>query len=210
MRFLLEEMQLDHKLIDEPVWEQRPEFLSVNPAGDLPVLIDENGLVLCGSYVIMEYIEEGYRTDLAYSLLGADLATRAEVRRLVHWGDYKLLKEVTQPLLHEKYFRTLLKAGQPDTKRIRYAKTMLEKHIAYFETLLAKHEWLAGEKFSLADIAIAAHFSLYDYMGDVTWQHDSPIKRWYALIKSRPTFRRMLKDRVRGIKPPAHYEDPDF
>ncbi len=210
IRFMLDEMQLEHRLIDEPVWEQRADFLHLNPAGDLPVLIDENELILRSSYVIIEYLEEGYRTDFGQSLLGADLATRAEVRRLLHWGDSKLLKEVTQPLLHEKYFRSLLKAGQPDTKRIRYAKTMLAKQMVYFEELLNAREWLAGDKFSMADIAIAVHFSLYDYLGDVDWVSDSNLKKWYALIKSRPAFRRILKDRVRGIKPSAHYEDPDF
>jgi glutathione S-transferase len=210
VRFMLDELQLKHTLTDEPIWEQRAEFLQINQAGDLPVLIDENGLVLCGAYVICEYLEEGYRTDFATSLIGADLGMRSEVRRLIHWGDVKLLKEVTQPLLHEKYFRSLLKAGQPDTKRIRYAKNMLEQHMAYFEKMLAGREWLAGDKFSLADIAIAAHFSLYDYLGDVPWQYDSALKRWYALIKSRPAFRRILKDRVRGIKPAEHYENPDF
>jgi glutathione S-transferase len=210
IRFMLNELQLEYKLIDEPVWEQRPEFLQINAGGDLPVLIDANELILCGSYVIMEYLEEGYRTDFDNSLFGADLATRAEVRRLVHWCDSKLLKEVTQPLLHEKYFRSLLKAGQPDTKRIRYAKTMLDKHMQYFENLLSHHEWLAGDKFSIADIAVASHFSLHDYLSDINWQHNSAVKKWYALVKSRPAFRKIMKDRVRGIKPPAHYEDPDF
>lgn len=207
IRCMMNEMGLEYTLKEEPVWQQRPEFLELNPQGELPVLIDGNGLKLCGSYVVTEYLEEGYQV---HSLLGASLDVRAEVRRLIHWTDFKLLKEVTQPLLHEKYFRQLLKAGQPDTKRIRYAKSMMENHIAYFESLLKERSWLGGDNYSLADISAAAHFSLYDYLGDIQWKKDTPIKRWYALMKSRPAFRRVLQDRVRGIKPPAHYEDPDF
>lgn len=204
---MMDEMNLEYTLVDEPVWEQRKEFLELNPAGMVPVLVDGNGLVLCGSYVVTEYLEEGYQVQ---RLIGETLAIRAEVRRFIHWSENKLLKEVTQPLLHEKYFRQLLKAGQPDMKRIRYAKEMMEKHIAYFEGILQNQSWLAGERFTLADITIGAHISLYDYLGDMTWKRNAPIKRWYALLKSRPSFRRLLKDRVRGIKPPSHYEDPDF
>ncbi len=207
IRMMLDEMGLEFKLVDEPVWQQRAGFLELNPAGDVPVLIDGNGLKLCGSYVVTEYLEEGYQVD---SLLGNTLDYRAEVRRLSHWADSKLLKEVTQPLLHEKFFCQLLKLGQPDTGKIRRAKKMLDDHILYFESLLADHEWMAGDQFSLADISVAAHLSLCDYLGDVPWKRNSPLKKWYALMKSRPSTRRILTDRVRGFKPPSHYENPDF
>ncbi len=207
IRCMMDEMGLEYELVEEPVWQQREALLKINPAGVVPVLVDANGLTLCGSYVVTEYLEEGYQTP---SLIGDSLAARAEVRRLIHWTDHKLLKEVTQPLLHEKFFRQLLGAGEPDTKRIRYAKEKLIYHIDYFEGLLKKHSWIAGDEFTLADISAATHFSLYDYLRDVTWKRESPLKRWYALVKSRPSFRRILQDRVRGIRPPEHYEDPDF
>ena len=207
IRMMLDEMGLEFKLVEEPVWQQRKEFLAINPAGDVPVLVDGNGLVLSGSYVVTEYLEEGYQLE---SLIGDTLTTRAEVRRLTHWADNKLLKDVTQPLLHEKFFCQLLKLGQPDTKKIRAAKAQLADHISYFEELLTTHNWLAGDVYSLADISVAAHLSLCDYLGDIAWKRNSPIKKWYALMKSRPAMRRILTDRVRGFKPPKHYEDPDF
>jgi glutathione S-transferase len=207
IRCMMDEMELEFKLMEEPVWQQREEFMKINPSGEIPVLVDGNGLVLCGSYAVTEYLEEGYRV---HSLLGDSLQLRAEVRRLIHWVDYKLLREVTQPLLHEKFFRQLLKAGQPDTVVIRRAKRMMEQHLEVFEALLSKQEWLAGDRFTLADISAAAHISLYDYLSDVNWKRGAPLTKWYALIKSRPSFRRVLKDRVRGVKPPEHYENPDF
>jgi glutathione S-transferase len=200
-------MELEYQLVEEPVWEKREEFMKINPSGDIPVLVDSNGLVLCGSYAVTEYLEEGYRV---HSLLGDSLQLRAEVRRLIHWVDNKMLREVTQPLLHEKFFRQLMKQGQPDTVKIRQAKRMMEQHLEVYEALLSKHEWLAGDRFTLADISAAAHISLYDYLTDVNWKRTSALTKWYALMKSRPSFRRVLKDRVRGVKPPEHYENPDF
>jgi glutathione S-transferase len=36
------------------------------------------------------------------------------------------------------------------------------------------------------------------------------VKEWYARMKSRPSFRGVLADRVPGTSPPAHYDDLDF
>jgi glutathione S-transferase len=49
-----------------------------------------------------------------------------------------------------------------------------------------------------------------DYLGDVPWSEAQGAREWYAKMKSRPSFRPILADRVVGINPPAHYDDPDF
>jgi glutathione S-transferase len=63
---------------------------------------------------------------------------------------------------------------------------------------------------SFADIAAAAHLSCIDYLGDVPWDEAASAKEWYARIKSRPSFRALLADRIPGLKPPGSYADPDF
>jgi glutathione S-transferase len=49
-----------------------------------------------------------------------------------------------------------------------------------------------------------------DYTGDVDWQISPPVREWYARMKSRPSFRPLLTDRIPGMPPPAHYTDLDF
>ncbi|TAF15770.1 MAG: glutathione S-transferase family protein [Alphaproteobacteria bacterium] len=207
IRVMMAEMGVSAELVEEPAWEQRPQFLAMNPAGELPILIDGDGRCVCGSYAIAEYLDEGYHVG---DFIGTTLDERAEVRRLVAWADTKMLKEVTQPLIYEKYFRHLRKQGNPDSGKIRQAKAHLVYHMGYFEQLLKQRSWMASDRYTLADIALASHLSLCDYMGDVAWKDNSYLKRWYALMKSRPAFRAILTDRVRGIKPPEHYENPDF
>jgi glutathione S-transferase len=56
----------------------------------------------------------------------------------------------------------------------------------------------------------AASFSILDYLGDIDWNQYEDVKEWYALMKSRPSFRSLLADRISGLKPPAYYENPDF
>ena len=63
---------------------------------------------------------------------------------------------------------------------------------------------------SLADFAAAAHLSALDFIGDVDWSISAPAKEWYARVKSRPSFRPVLADRVPGVTPPAQYADLAF
>ena len=63
---------------------------------------------------------------------------------------------------------------------------------------------------SYADLAAAAHLSCVDYLGDVPWEEDEAARAWYARIKSRPSFRPLLSDRIPGMAPSAHYDNLDF
>lgn len=207
IRVLLKEKALEAELKNEPVWERRTDFFALNPAGEVPVLQDENGLIVSGSYAIAEYLEEGYQET---NFIGQTLRERAEVRRLVTWFDFKFYHEVTQKILYEKVFRQLTRDGGPNSEAIRAGKNNMLYHLDYIAHLTKERTWLAGESFSLADISAAAHLSSLDYIGDVPWSHNPSVKDWYALVKCRPSFRLLLKDRIMGFIPPEHYEDLDF
>src|SRR5690349_5214207 len=112
IRIVLKEKNLEATLQVERVWERRPEFLALNPAGDVPVLIEPDGSVLADSTAIAEYLDEVHREKL---LLGVNPLDRAEVRRLVGWFDGKLNREVTENLVGEKVMRRLANAGTPNS-----------------------------------------------------------------------------------------------
>ena len=59
-------------------------------------------------------------------------------------------------------------------------------------------------------VKLAAQLSVLDYLGDVPWDRHPGAKLWYSRIKSRPSFRPLLADRLPGLKPPEHYDDLDF
>ena len=63
---------------------------------------------------------------------------------------------------------------------------------------------------SYADFAAAAHISVADYLGDIAWNEDEAARTWYARIKSRPSFRLLLAEKVAGIRPSPSYADLDF
>jgi glutathione S-transferase len=80
----------------------------------------------------------------------------------------------------------------------------------YLGYLAESRKWLGGTNLSLADFAAAAHLSALDFAGEVDWSVSAAAKDWYARIKSRPSFRPILADRMAGVTPPAHYADLDF
>ncbi|MFC4168496.1 FtsZ-binding protein FzlA [Teichococcus aestuarii] len=207
VRLVLSEKRIPFELRVERVWERREEFLHLNPACTVPVLEEENGLVLADSYAICEYLDEAY-PDLP--LLGRTLGERAEVRRLVAWFDGKFAREVTENLLYEKQMKRLLGRGNPDAAAIRAGYANLKPHLDYLGWLAETRLWLAGNALSLADLAAAAHLSTLDYIGDLDWSLNESAKDWYARVKSRPAFRSLLADRVSGVNPPVHYADLDF
>jgi len=207
LRIVLKEKNLEFELHHERVWDRRTEFLQMNPAGEVPVLVEPDGVVIADSGVIAEYVEETYRER---PLIGIDQIGRAEVRRLVVWFDLKMNREVTQNLVGEKLMKRMMGYGHPNSTAIRAGHASLHHHLDYIAWLVEHRRWLAGDHFSLADIAAAAHLSVIDYIGDVPWAQHELAKDWYARIKSRPSFRPLLADHVPGHAPPPHYTDLDF
>jgi glutathione S-transferase len=212
VRIVLAEKNLEFTPKLEKVWERRAEFLALNPAGEVPVLIEPDGTVLAGTAAIVEYLDEAYREKI---LIGINPVDRAEVRRLVDWFDCKMNLEVTENLLGQKMMRRGFgSSGQdrttPNSQAIRAGHANLPYHLDYIGYLVERRRWLAGDHFSVADISAAAHLSSLDYLGDVPWDVHEPTKEWYARIKSRPSFRAILADHVPGAPPPPHYADLDF
>lgn len=207
VRLALAEKRIPFDLRVEKVWERREEFLAINPASTVPVLQEANGLNIVDSQAICEYLDEAYPDG---PLLGRTLAERVEVRRLVAWFDQKFYVEVTRNLQYEKQMKRALGRGNPDAAALRAGYANLKPHLEYVGWLAESRAWLAGHQLSLADLAAAAQLSVLDYIGDIDWALNDAAKDWYARMKSRPSFRPLLGDRVSGVAPPAHYADLDF
>lgn len=207
VRIILGEKDVPVELVAEKVWQRRPEFLRLNPAAQVPVLVAEDGTAIADSGAIAEYLDEVYPEP---PLIGCDPGARAEVRRLVAWFDLKFYREVTRNLTGEKVQKRFLGLGEPSSEAIRAGHANLPVHLDYIAWLTERRNWLAGERFSLADIAAAAHISTLDYIGDMPWEKFPAAKDWYARVKSRPSFRPLLADHIPGLPPPRHYADLDF
>ncbi len=215
VRLLLTEHDLEFDLVEEHVWERRTEYLSLVPEGIVPALIKDNRSPIVGASVIMEYLNETNEGAASKrQLLPDDPEIRAEIRRLVNWFLYKYEIEVGGYLFTEKVKKLQMTAsaggGVPDSEVLKVARTNLRHHLRYIGYLSSSRNWLAGPLQSYADFVAAAQLSTADYFGEVPWGEDEAAKAWYARIKSRPSFRPLLNDRLPGIPASNTYTDLDF
>lgn len=211
VRLVLSEKNLAFEMVEERDWERREDFLALNPSGEVPVLIDEDGEVISGASAICEFLEEAHADN---PVLPGSVHERAEIRRLIDWFDNKFAAEVSDGLIFEKVTRRFLSAteggGAPEMGVVRAALHNLRYHLDYISYLMESRSWLAGDELTLADLTAAAHLSCLDYVGDVPWGQYPLAKEWYVRLKSRPSFRPILADHVPGMPPPKLYANLDF
>ena len=215
VRLALDELGLTPRLVEERAWERRKEFLSLNPAGATPVLLEEGAPPVPGAAIIAEYLDEAHGREVAnLRLLPSDIGERVEVRRLMSWFNDKFFEEVSGPLVMERVYKRYIPSGNgggsPDTDMLRAARSNIRYHLAYIGWLVRTRNWLAGHSLTYADLAAAAHLSVIDYLGDVPWDEDETAKAWYARIKSRPSFRTLLGETLAGLPPSPSYANLDF
>lgn len=215
VRLILSEYGYQTELTEEQPWENRRDFLTLNPAGTLPVYVDDSMRALCGATIISEYLDETngiMKRDRR--LLAEDPFQRAEIRRLAEWFLHKMEADVTRPLVRERIYKLQMTpdqgGGAPDSKVLRTSRANIRQHMKYLSWLAGSRPWLAGDRISYADLAAAATVSVLDYLGEIDWSDAPTAKEWYVRLKSRPSFRPLLSERVRGVTPVPHYADLDF
>lgn len=207
VRLLLSEKGIGYELWRENPWEGRDEFLVMNAAGTVPVLHDaERRQTLADSRAICEYFEE---TVDKTPLISGTALQRAEIRRLIALFDERFYGDVTEPLLHERMKKRLVYRASPDSRMLRDAMRLAHEHLDYIDYLIDNRPWLAGSTLTLADLAAAAQISVADYLGGIDWSNHEQARSWYAVIKSRPSFRPLLSERMDVIRPPSHYAEVD-
>ena len=215
VRLILSEYGYQTELSEEQPWENRRDFLTLNPAGTLPVYVDDSMRALCGATIISEYLDETsgiMKRDRR--LLAEDPFQRAEIRRLTEWFLQKMEADVTRPLVRERIFKLQMTpdqgGGAPDSKILRTSRSNIRQHMKYLSWLAGSRPWLAGDRISYGDLAAAAAISVLDYLGEIDLSDAPSAQEWYQRLKSRPSFRPLLAERVRGVTPVSHYADLDF
>ena len=206
IRLIMAEKKMLFVLKEEEPWNLSQNIKDINPSGELPILVFD-GKVISGNYAITEYLEEN---NPQYKLLPEDVILRAEVRRIEEWFDIKFYNEVYKYIVAEKIIKRFQFKQAPNSKILKAGLNNLKFHMEYIDYLADCNEYLAGKELSLADLTVAAHLSILDYLGDISWSEYPNAKEWYAKIKSRPSFKDILKDNIRGIPASKNYTNLDF
>lgn len=211
--------QLTHLILSPPsrfarllIGEKRLAFDSVSPEdaqAHLPVFVDMDGTRCEGLWAIVDHVEGTY-TDRP--LVPEDADARAESLRLLDWAMGPLQESVTRRIVFEKGSQRYTGAPAkrtPDMEVIRRGREALKAVLTMVGDCADRHGYLATRECTLGDLAVAAHISALDYFGEVPWDDFRSAGEWYLRMKSRPSFRSLLADRVPAQPPVAHYGELD-
>ena len=176
----------------------------------LPILVDLDGTTVVGLWAILDRLETEH---VEHALLPEDDADRAEALRIVDWVMTNFHDQVTRRIVFEKASQgqtgSLIRRP-PDMETVRQGREALKAALQTLGTLAETRGYLACRDVTLADLAVAAHLSAIDYYSEIPWTDHPAIAEWYMRMKSRPSFRSLLSDRVPGQPPALHYAELDF
>ncbi len=180
-----------------------------DPHMHLPVFVDLDGTRCEGLWAIVDHLEGTYGDR---PLLPEDARLRGEALRLVDWAMGPFQATITARIVFEKgaqRYTGAMTKRTPDMNVIREGREILKLALKDLGEMADRNGYLTCRECTLGDLAVAAHVSALDYFGEVPWSEFSAASEWYVRMKSRPSFRSLLADRVPGQPPTAQYGELD-
>ena len=183
---LMDQLGLAYEWIEVDILNgasRTPEFLARNPNGKVPLLELDDGRMLAESNAMLCYLAEGS------TLLPTERYARGKVLEWLFFEQYS----------HEPYIATVRFwvhfMGKKDVWRERIAEAMTKGHAALgvMETQLAREPFLAGEHYSIADIALYAYTHVADE-GGYDLNAYPAIGAWMRRLRSQARFKPMRTD----------------
>ena len=221
VRMALAEKELDwtgHHLNLRAADQQQPEYLALNPNGVVPTIRD-NGTVVIESTIINEYIDDAFPEP---PLRPSDAAGRAQMRLWTKQLDDSLhaatsvvssciafrfqhldgkteeelasyLARIPDAAKRERQTENIYKGV--DSKFFPAAVRRFDKLLGDMNATLTDCQWLAGDEFSLADVAYTPYAVRLDHLQlKGMWDGRPHYADWYERLRQRPAFKTAITD----------------
>jgi len=187
---------IDRTFVDIMKGENRsPDFVAKNPFGQVPLLEMDNGSYLSESTAICGYIEEKFP---APALIGSTAEERAVTNMLIRRLDYDVVAPMTTGFrgseglpMFQSRMRCLPEAADG-------LKACARDGLAAFDALLAGKTWLAGDRFTLADILLYCLTEFGKMVGQPLPEGLANLAAWSDRVAARPSAAASL-DAKKGV-----------
>lgn len=157
-------------------------YLKTNPAGQSPCLVLDDGSVISEITAICEYLDEKFPGD---SLIGKTPEDRAQTRRWTRWCDLNIIEPLANGFRYAEglpMFQSRMRC-LPDAAPGLKAKA--QDGLAFLDGQLATRPFVAGEKFTLADVMLFCFLAFGSAVGQPLDPALKNIGRWYAEVATR-------------------------
>lgn len=169
--------------------QKAPEFLTKNPIGKIPLLELDDGTILSECTAITEYLD---------NLDGKPLLTGATPREkgLIHMMQRRVEQLVMEPI--DDYFHYGTRGLGPALTPWRMPEwegrkewgerrgAMATRNLPYFDGILRRQNFLAGDAFTMPDITLYAFLLFANIMGFPIPPELSGIAAWQARVEALP------------------------
>ncbi len=164
---------------------RQAEMLAINPNGHIPALDDE-GIIVWESMACTLYLARKYASHGGLNLGAQNLTEEAELLRWSFWVMTEVEKDALSVLMH----RMAMPAERRDARLAEQAEKRLAVPLRVLEAHLATRPWLAGDRFTVADVNVASI---------VSWIRPAPqvlavfpaVSDWLQRCLDRPAQRRV-------------------
>lgn len=197
--FLLEkEIDLPRREVDILAAENREkDYLSLNPSGQTPALELEDGIILAETVAICEYLEE---RNPSPALIGATAQERAVTR--MWWRRAEL--NVCIPMVQGFYFAEGIDLFRSRTRCLPEAAEGIKERardgMRWLDGLMTG-EWLAGDRFTVADICLYCYVDQLCDAGQPIPADAGNLRAWYDRVRGRPAAEASIwKERPMGMR----------
>lgn len=182
--WMLEELELPYRIVqyrrDPKTLLAPPALARVHPLGKSPV-IEIDGLVLAESGAILEYLVQ------RAGRFGApqNPALAIHYRMFLHYAE----ASVMPPLLVKLVLSRVPIMGRIAMRRI---QPMIDVHLDFIESHLARHPWFAGDAITAADFMMSFPLEAARNRGGLDERRPHTMA-WLAKVQARPAYRRALE-----------------
>jgi glutathione S-transferase len=162
---------------------KEPAYLAMNPNGTIPTIID-NGFVLWESNVIVRYLGAKYGLG---KIMPQDIHGRFIAEQWMDWQ-----QTVANPAINPVFqgmVRT--KPENRDIAALRVARDKLAAAMAILDGRLAKAPYVAGARFTVADIPLGI-ITYRWYTMDIERENYPNLRTWYERLGERPAFKKHI------------------
>ena len=162
-----------------------PEFLAINPNGRIPA-IDDDGVIVWESMACALYLADRFRPAGLPSLAAENHAEQAEILRWSFWVMSECEKDALTVLMH----RALMPAERRKPPLADEAERRLLQPLRVLEQHLQSRDYLAGVRFTVADICVASVLAWVQGANGLMVQCPG-VEAWLRRCLERPAFQKL-------------------
>jgi glutathione S-transferase len=161
---------------------RKPEFIKKNPMGGLPVLELDDGIHIAESVAICRYFEE---THPKPPLMGIDAKDKAVVEMWQRRMEFEILMMTAGAFRNTSDF---FKGRIPQVKEYgEVCRNAALKRLEWLDTVLADREFIAGPRYTIADITAMVGIDFGRTTGIKILENQKNLARWHQAVSSRPS-----------------------